>query len=237
MKNIECKQCPHCEKVLDKIPGKKKKCSFCSEYIYVRTRPGEKGRFLVKEDEIDKIDEEWAIENGCHNEFLQEKKREEGIRNEGRGKWGSAFSENDVKWRMLNEDYLKHVWNKDFGLARNSRLEMGDICKKERKLDLALNFYLEVCYLDLNGCINAGGYKDDTEMLKEYPPFDKTQAILAPGVIKIIKNVVEKQGLDEEKVKDCYLATNKQVCRSALNPPLEPLQCWETLRHAIFPSD
>jgi len=56
--------CPYCTKPLDKMPGRKTKCPFCANFIYARTRPADKKRVIVTEQDAAKIDEQWKIENG-----------------------------------------------------------------------------------------------------------------------------------------------------------------------------
>ena len=56
--------CPYCAKPLDKMPGRKTKCLFCANYMYVRTRPADKKRVVVTEQDAAKIDEQWMVEKG-----------------------------------------------------------------------------------------------------------------------------------------------------------------------------
>jgi len=56
--------CPCCAKPLDKMPGRKTKCPFCANYMYIRTRPADKKRVVVTEQDAAKIDEQWKIESG-----------------------------------------------------------------------------------------------------------------------------------------------------------------------------
>jgi len=58
--------CPYCAKPLDKMPGRKTKCPFCSNYMYVRTRPVDKKRVVVTEQDAAKIDEQWMVEKGIY---------------------------------------------------------------------------------------------------------------------------------------------------------------------------
>lgn len=62
--------CPYCALFLDKMPSRKTKCPFCANYMYVRTRPADKNRVVVTEQDAAKIDEQWMVEKGifAHNE-------------------------------------------------------------------------------------------------------------------------------------------------------------------------
>ncbi|OGN90711.1 MAG: hypothetical protein A2158_03860 [Chloroflexi bacterium RBG_13_46_14] len=56
--------CPYCSQSLVKMPGKKTKCPSCGKFMYVRTRPSDRKRVIVTEQDAAKIEEQWAIKNG-----------------------------------------------------------------------------------------------------------------------------------------------------------------------------
>jgi len=56
--------CPYCTKPLEKMPGRKTKCPFCANFIYVRTRRADKRRVIVTQQDAAKIEEQWKIESG-----------------------------------------------------------------------------------------------------------------------------------------------------------------------------
>lgn len=60
--------CPHCDQPLNKKPGRKKKCPYCGEFIFVRTRPIDGQQVLVTEAQAKKIEEQWSIVHGAHNQ-------------------------------------------------------------------------------------------------------------------------------------------------------------------------
>jgi phage FluMu protein Com len=54
--------CPYCNHQLEKMPGRKKKCPSCGNDIFVRTRPQDKRRILVRSDQlVVAVEEQWAI--------------------------------------------------------------------------------------------------------------------------------------------------------------------------------
>jgi DNA-directed RNA polymerase subunit M/transcription elongation factor TFIIS len=67
--------CPHCNHAMEKMPGRKKKCPHCGEFMYVRTRPGDGLRVLVTKSQAEQIEEQWSIRNGTHEAYLAEKAR------------------------------------------------------------------------------------------------------------------------------------------------------------------
>lgn len=75
--------CPYCNIKLEKFPARKIKCKNCSKDIYVRTRPFDYEKILVKEEEIPIIEKEWQnsyyIKNAAqayekYNDFFKKAK-------------------------------------------------------------------------------------------------------------------------------------------------------------------
>lgn len=52
--------CPHCSVTLAKLPSRKTKCTSCGAFILVRTRPLDRKRVLVTEEEALRLETEWA---------------------------------------------------------------------------------------------------------------------------------------------------------------------------------
>lgn len=223
--------CPYCNETLDKMPGRKKKCPFCGDFIYVRTRPNDKKKILIRKDQISVIEEQWAIANGTHEQFLAEQEAYEKERDVLRNKFGREPSENDIRWLMLNKSLLKHAQDFQWGLYINARLSMGDILEKESKELEALDTYLEVCYLDVNGPSNCG--TRDPEILREYPPFDPKRAMVAPGVIGYIDKIISSHRLTQEQVEKRFIGLAEHTSEY-LKLPVSPESAWETLRKEIY---
>lgn len=218
--------CPYCDYALDKMPGSKKKCPSCNNFIFVRTRPKDNKKILIREDQILKVEELWAIKNGTHEEFLAEIRKNQNIKLILHAELGRDPNENEIKWRRLKDDLVTHAENYEWGLYRNARLNMGDILKKEAKYLEALDTYFEVCYIDLNGPNNCG--TKDPEILKQYPPFDPSSSFLAPGVIAYIDKMLEQTGFGIDKAKERFLEVSQRV-RSNLNLPLNEKSAWKKL--------
>jgi len=221
--------CPYCKGELKKIPGSKTKCPHCNKYMLVRTNP--KGiKKVVTKEEADKIEEEWAIESGNHDEFIDKKEKFKAEKESLKEQFGKMPSDNDVKWRILNKELMENAQSMDFGLYRNTRFNMGEILRKENRLKPALGTYLEVCYIDLNGPNNRGSLlSSSTELLKEFPPFTpKDGAFLAPGVIDRIKKIIKKLDANEDTTKKTFFEASEKIHKT-LKLPLKPETCWATL--------
>ena len=55
--------CPYCTYKFDRMPLKKKKCPQCGNFIRSRTRPFDNKKVLIKEDQIEELERQWAFKN------------------------------------------------------------------------------------------------------------------------------------------------------------------------------
>ncbi len=223
--------CPYCTYDLKKMPGRKKSCPGCKRDIYVRTRPKDNAKILIREDEILAVEELWAKKNGTHKEFLAAQNRRQSVVNRLAKKFGHVPSANDVEWAILNEDILSHAQQMDWGLYRNARFSMAEILTKESKYAQALSCYLEVCYLDLNGPNNCGGIRDQ-QILKDFPPFNPKDGDLAPGVLGRINDIVDNSD-GQLNVNEAMFIDVARRAHTSLRLPLPPEKAWVKLRREL----
>jgi hypothetical protein len=222
--NVEAK-CPHCNNSLTKKPAAKTKCRSCGNYIYVRTRPIDQEKVLVTEAQAEEIEEQWSIVNGTHGEYLASKQAFENEKATLGARFGKEPSKSDVEWSLLNKQLLEHAQNRDWGLYRNARFEMAEILRKESRFEDALATYLEICYLDLNGPRNLGGYS-------QAPPFSPQTAFLAPGIVGRAADIIERLNYDIEQVKQiCQRVA--EMSYSSLKLPVSPENAWLKLRREL----
>lgn len=226
--------CPNCSQCLEKRPGKKTKCPQCGQFIYVRTRPGDKQRVLVTGAQAKEIEEQWSIVNGIHERFLNAILEFDNERASLRPLLGREPSENDVKWSLLNKMLPIHASQQKWGLFRNAKFELGEILRKEGKLEDSLGLYLEVCYLDINGPNNVGGISDQA-LLRKFPPWDPKDpsAMLAPGILDRIYRIIRKTEMKRSKVEELYFRRAEDIYRS-LNLPLSPSSAWRGISRELF---
>jgi hypothetical protein len=104
--------CPYCNVALDKMPGRKKKCPSCSNVIYVRTSPKTNKKILIKENEKEKIDQEWKI-NGwikrLETEFGITETTYENHKKLLTKRFGFEAKDNDIIWSIFNELIAKNI--------------------------------------------------------------------------------------------------------------------------------
>lgn len=101
--------CPYCNFELKKYPARKTKCPSCGQDIFVKRRPSEEIKKMVRADEVPTIENEWrayTIEKESEY-FLQQYQisKEEFARRYDllRQKFGGAPQLTDIEWMILNE--------------------------------------------------------------------------------------------------------------------------------------
>lgn len=223
--------CPYCHVKLEKKPGRKKKCPHCENFIYVRTRPQDKEKVLLREDELVVLEEQWSIVNGTHDQFLQNQARLKATEGKLRRQLAKEPAENEVQWKILNDDGLTHIQNKDWGFYRNTRYRMSEIMRKEKRFLGSLDLLLEVCVLDLSGPQNCGGI-NDPKILREYPPFDPSMGELAPGIIGRICGAMAKAEISVHQLKKRFEIVATKLKKS-LRLPLNINQSWKELESQL----
>lgn len=128
-------------------------------------------------------------------------------------------SENDIQWSQLNKESMEYAKSGDWGLYRNTHLYMAYQLKKEKKYEAALQMFLEVCYLDLNGPNNNGYFSPDDEAF-------------APRIIKFIQIEMRRQKLDISKVKGLFIEHADFVGR-AMKLSVDPIAAWSRLENEL----
>jgi len=194
----------------------------------VRTRPQDNAKVLIREDQIVLIDEQWSKQNGTHDQFLAAQQRRQSVVASLSRKFGRPPSTSDVEWAILNDDSLEHAKQMDWGYYRNARFAMAEVLSKEARLEQALNFYLEVCYLDLNGPSNCGGIRDP-QIRKDFPLFNPKDGMLAPGVLGRIHDIVDKTEGQFTITEDRFMKVAIPIYNS-LRLPLAPDKAWAKFR-------
>lgn len=218
--------CPYCNRKLKVIPKAKKKCSYCEKYIFVRTRPLDRKKVLIREDQKENIENEWEKYHAQKEEenlmkdpnFVKAKKELE-------KEFGKEPSINDVKWRKIGKEEIEHVKKRQWGLYRNNQLDKVTILSKEGKHLQALESLLFICYLDINGANNVClGFKDNKD-------FDPSTAFLAPGIIHMIDEEANQISYDDEKIKMLFYKVAEKY--TPIKVPISPEKAWKKLKISI----
>ena len=132
--------CPYCNTQLEKFPARKTKCKNCGNFMYIRTSPYYEKKVIVREDELELIEEDYAKKFGKYDEYLKEqklkKKKEERFANKKKyleEKFKVKYSDNDVKFSILVEDSIIEFNKKNFEQYANKLEEMSGILFREKR--------------------------------------------------------------------------------------------------------
>jgi len=230
-------ECPYCHNLLDKMPQSRKKCPYCKKEIIVRSDPVEKKKLLLRDDQIDDF-EKRLRQIHSHNaiqRILQysniDATQFDQTKDNLKMKMGTEPTEKDVALEIVDNLGYHYFKNLDMGLFRNTILNKGEIFKVSGDLRNALIMYLELCYIDLNGPNNSGSLKNNTELLREYPPFNPKNSVnsfLAPGILVSIQQLGKELNLTIDQIKEIFFNHNSMVEKSR-KMPLPVQDAWAKL--------
>lgn len=236
--------CPYCNTKLSKLPIKKKKCDFCQKNIFVRTQPLDKKKILLREDQIEEFEKEREnyYRNKAANKIIAEFKErypsEFTVFNNNSDSQVVDETEKETVLRIMINEGNEHFSNLNMGLYRNSILKKGEFLSETQDYLDALQHYLVVCYIDLNGPNNSGSCKKYPDLLREYPPFDPTNekdTRMAPGVIAYINNIATKFSLSSDEIYKNYQDAQSIIANK--NFPLDYLGNWDKIQMVINEGD
>jgi len=226
--------CPYCCKALDKMPSRKTKCINCNKYYFARTRPSDRKKVVLSEEEAKIIEEQWIVQrkvDDFNREYLEVKHDFDEVQKFLKAQYGRDPRDNDVFWGTYNILLTKYAETFNWGLYRNIRLKMAQLLKRENKLEQALDTFLEICYLDINGPRNCG--KIDWEIFKQFPPFDSKLGISAPGIIRIIIELMNEIKLSLPNVEIHFIQISEKILTALKILPIAPQEAWEKLKLEI----
>lgn len=235
--------CPYCKAILKKMPGRKIKCLSCNKDIVVKTRALDGKKILIKEEEIDEVERQWAIKKGTLDQYNlnleiknKEKLRFENEKRKLKERFGCEPRDADVQWALFNIDRRNHFVNGQWGLYINTTMSMADQLKKEQKFNQALKFYLEVCYFDINEPSNSGNISTDENFLKGYKKMYGKDYILhpriSPAILKTIISIQKKENIDINELKEIFLKHNDSSYNSNPYISISPKEAWEIFLEA-----
>ena len=135
--------------------------------------------YLKEKEEIKQYGNFLKGTNVTLDEFIEE-----------RDKMDKKFSTNDVLWAIYNKRLLSHFFKNDFGLYRNTLLDMAEMLHREKRKKEELRFYLKVLYCDLSGKGNNNSI-DSKKML-----------IIIPHIYNRLSKL--KQYFTENMIDDCF---------------------------------
>jgi hypothetical protein len=218
-------RCPYCEHQFEKEVTRKRKCPSCQNLMLVRTHHESKKKMILKEEQIQNLESE--KEKYYNDKWIEDffKRYETTFEQEKAKVSSSSPYPYDVAWGMLNRVAMENAAKMQFGLYRNVRMDMGELLKREGKEKRALHFYLEVCYLDINGATNT---TNNPQLIKKYPPFQMDLAFLAPGILAHVESILEELNMSLNEVKEEFIRHNHQLYKDNVLVPISAEKAWKT---------
>jgi hypothetical protein len=98
---------------------------------------------------------------------------------------------------------LGHAKVGDWCIARNEYLETGRRVLAEGRVSQALNLFLYVCALDLNGAQDSGSLPKSPQ--KKFAGFDPGIAFLAPDVVEDLRWTALAIGIGMQDLRACFI--------------------------------
>jgi hypothetical protein len=107
------------------------------------------------------------------------------------------------QWNQPDLNPLMHAKSGDWRLARDEYLEMGRRVLAEGRVNQALNLFLYVCALDLNGAQDSGNLPKSLQ--NKFPGFDPSIAFLAPDAVEDLHWTAVAVGIGMDDLRDCFI--------------------------------
>lgn len=215
--------CPNCGSKLDKVPKQKGKCPHCKEAMHIVKSYIELDRpMLLTLQEKDFLKKH-------RDNFFKLKQISKDLDNLGitkrdydraRSELSDSFSYRDVVWRLLNDKSLEEFNKMNLGLHSNVHRVMGSLVADEGKYKAALQQYLYLIYLDVNGSMNAFQPKSLADC------FDVSTGFIAPGVVHGVVSCMDKGNITIDDVRKEFMELKDRN----LPTPLTVLQSWNRFK-------
>lgn len=196
---IATPHCPYCGIELKKFPGRKTKCKNCNNFIYVRTRPYDNKKILIKEDEILDIEIEWEKKNGTY-EFRQ-KERNELLEIKQQlmiQRKTNSVSDNDVKWIYYQQKRLRAAHSKQWSNYGFYTEQMAQLLYNEQKYQAALEHYLEAEYFSMCCGGNEDGFMSKSQLI-QFPN------LLKQPFLSYVYDCIENLALNEKEIERIFM--------------------------------
>lgn len=135
------------------------------------------------------------------------------------------LSDADREWQRLNTEALDHARDNDWGLYTNTQLDKADRLKREGLPKRELELLLSVLYLEANGPENRGG--TDPELLREFPPFDPSMAVIPPALVARAVALFDGLELTGEQAHAMFLDVATKHRNKLM--PVSPIEAWDAI--------
>lgn len=228
--------CPHCNGKLKRFPQRRTKCPYCDRVIYSRSRPLDRKKVLLNDEESERVEQEWA-EFNKHQHLIRIISEiipddSETVISQVYGDLHSTMEKEpsiiDILKRINDQKSEQSLSTGMFNQFRYHLLFESDILKFEGRDLESLKRLLQVIYLDMNGISNAGNAKNK-------PVFNLKTASKSLDLLGEIRTVRIRLGFDLEQVKKEFITSAEDVTRilKPRSPPLKAEELWDQISRIV----
>ena len=228
--------CPYCQGKLKRFPQRKTKCPYCSSMIFSRSRPFDRRKVLLNEEEMDILEKEW----GEFNKHQQLTRIISSIMPDNPDLILTTTSQNlqktlekeptivEILWEINSQIAQENLKKGMFEQYRYSTLFFADILTYDSRDLEAMGFLLQVIFLDLNGVSNSG-------TVKGRKPFNLKSAGKAIDLLTEVRVIRTKLNLAMDEVESVFMKSAEEVCSAfkPITPPLSSEEVWSQISRSI----
>lgn len=136
------------------------------------------------------------------------------------------MNEKDKKLKEFSKKLAEEADDHNWGFYCSTKLDLAQYLETEcDNVKSALEQYIDLLYLNLNGPKNNHLIQDDPELLKEYPDFDPQHSFLAPAILVAVEKILEKKSISRDDYKSLFLRRGEILYKS-LKLPIDPQMAW-----------
>ena len=228
--------CPHCNGYLTRFPQRKTKCPYCDRIIYSRSRPLDRKKVLLNDEESEIVEKEWIEFNKFQHltriisAIIPE--NVDAILSEAYEELRSSLQKEptigEMLWEINKKKSEQSLKAGMFFQFRYHVLFSSDILKYEDQDLESLRYLLQVIYLDMNGITNTGNSKSKKA-------FTLKTASMSLNLLGEIRAVRIKLGIDMDQVKAEFVQSAADVSdiMKPWTPPLTPDEIWVQIARII----
>ena len=227
------KRCPYCKSNLDAFPSTKKKCPHCKEEMIVRKRPLDNTPALFTKNQLIDLEKELLAKTASNRlkifDIDDNYKRYFEIRHNLKEQFGFEPKNNDIIWRLFDENTNKYSRSGKRIPSGLYLLHMGNFLEAEQKFSHAFKYYLQVCYLDST----MGGISHTSEdSLK-----NKTVNIqnIRPAVFEYMLRMKKVYSISSSEFEEQFISTNAIIFEQYEGEGLKctPKEAWPIIMGAL----
>lgn len=227
--------CPSCRAQISGTPRNGDLCPKCGSRYYLRHKPNTPTVYLLSAAQAAAFDADTprpappAARPAAHTHLLGHRSAPEVDKRRFNWVWIHGTAEG--QWRAAKRSLTLHARDGNWVLYRNARFDMAEVRRKQDRLREALDLYLEVWYLDLNGPHDCWGVSG-VRRLYEDAPFQPADGLTTPLVARWVIRIAERLFMDQPQVERAFgdIATRLY---QALSLPLTPGEAWRLARRDV----